>query len=209
MRLPQAISKSKSHDMANDPHKPNRKSLRLKGYDYGREGLYFVTLKTWDNSHLFGEIRDGKMHPNKFGRIVNEEWTKSVEIRGNVELHEYVLMPNHFHAIVEILFSKNPDPEGPAKFKSPSHTLGAIIRGFKGAVTKQIREIYFGDSEDSAGSGSGRMVSAGMGSGRMQFAPTIRKDKSIWQRDYNDIIIRNERAYRNISNYIRANPANW
>lgn len=182
--------------------------MRLKGYDYGGEGLYFVTLKTWDNSHLFGEIRGGEMYPNEFGRIVNEEWTKSVEIRDDVELHEYVLMPNHFHAILEILFSKNPDPKGPAKFKSPSHTLGAVIRGFKGAATKRIREIYFGDSGKME---SGRKDSARMGSGRgrMQFTPTIRKDKSIWQRDYNDIIIRNERAYHNITKYIRANPANW
>ena len=85
------------------------------------------------------------------GSIVDEEWQKTIEIRKNIALHEYMIMPDHFHAIIEILFhaasvtgeSSFAPKYTQAEFKSPSQTIGAIIRGFKGASTKRIKELYF------------------------------------------------------------------
>jgi REP element-mobilizing transposase RayT len=108
-------------------------------------------------------------------------------------------MPDHIHGIIEILFSENPNYQIGA-FKSPSHTIGAFIRGFKIATIKRIKEF----------------ILLGSVTGELQFAPTefaptdIIKNLNykIWQRNYYEIIIQDELAFLNIARYIRNNPAN-
>lgn len=185
----------------------NRRSIRLKGYDYSQEGLYFITLCIENKTHLFGEIEDKVLQLNIFGKIAVEEWLKTTEIRNNIRLHEFVVMPNHFHAIIEITFSNNKNGKKELNtFKSPSQTIGAIIRGFKGATTKRTKEIIYQERKKS-------IPDFSLSTGELQFAPTIAKaidlSKSIWQRNYYEIIIRNEQAFLNISNYIKNNPKNW
>ncbi len=124
-----------------NPEKHHRQSLRLKGYDYSQAGLYFITLCCHNRLHLFGHIADGVMIVNELGKIVIEAWLETPVIRPNVELHAYIVMPNHFHAIIEICYSANPAAAlAIGEFKSPSQTLGAIIRGFKGTTTRRIKE---------------------------------------------------------------------
>ena len=82
-----------------------RRSIRLPGYDYSQAGEYFITICTHEHEYLFGEIANDEMQLNAFGRIVDSEWQKSAEIRTEIELGAYVIMPNHFHAIVHILDS--------------------------------------------------------------------------------------------------------
>jgi REP element-mobilizing transposase RayT len=161
----------------------HRHSIRLKGYDYAQAGAYFVTLVTWQRECLFGEVTAGEMRLNEGGEIVREEWEKSAEIRREVELGAFVVMPNHFHAIVILrndhaaaipvgATGRSPlRPNGP-KPKS----LGALLAGFKSAVTKRINE-----SRNTPGS-------------------------PIWQRNYYEHIIRNEREMTNIWKYIRVVP---
>ena len=238
-----------------NPKIHHRRSIRLQGYDYSREGLYFITLCCQNRKHLFGTIRNGKILLSPAGEIVKEEWEKTPAIRPNTKLHEYIIMPNHFHAIIEIIFSAQsqsresqsekkesnlkgenksrstgelqfaPTEFAPTEFKSPSQTIGAIIRGFKGASTKRIKENYFSNL------GSGKSIFApkepikksnskeeknSLSTGELQFAPTefapttnfSPKDK-IWQRDYYEHIIRNKKSYHRISNYIQNNPAQW
>ena len=88
--------------MDTNSSKLHRRSIRLKGYDYASEGVYFVTLVTAHRQHLFGEIVNGVMHLNTFGRIAREEWYKTQRLRPNVELDEdeFVVMPNHVHGIL-------------------------------------------------------------------------------------------------------------
>lgn len=88
--------------MSNTTALPNRRSIRLKGYDYSSEGLYFVTLCVQDRVCLFGNIVDGKMILNDFGQIAERELIKTTEIRQNVEIDSFVIMPNHIHFIVHI-----------------------------------------------------------------------------------------------------------
>lgn len=165
-----------------DPKKHHRRSIRLKGYNYSSEGFYFITICTEGRRCLFGTIINGKMVLNDYGKIVDNEWQNTIKIRnGDVVLHEYVIMPNHIHAIIQIHrgvshtpneISHTPNEVSHTPFQSPSKTLGAIIRGFKGAVSKQI-------------------------------------GKSIWQRNYYESIINDKQAFENISKYIRNNPAKW
>ena len=79
-------------------------SARLQNWDYGSPGLYFITICTKDRNHYFGEIENDEMVLNELGLIVNTEWEKTLEIRPdmNLELGEFITMPNHFHAIIMI-----------------------------------------------------------------------------------------------------------
>ncbi|MDT8398571.1 MAG: transposase [Pseudomonadales bacterium] len=80
----------------------NRRSIRLRGHDYSQAGAYFVTLCTFNRECLFGEIVDGGIRLNDGGWIVADEWAKTAEIRDEIELDSWVVMPNHLHGIVVI-----------------------------------------------------------------------------------------------------------
>jgi REP element-mobilizing transposase RayT len=88
--------------MKYNKQKHNRKSIRLKEYDYSFPGWYYVTICTFERQHLFGNIENGKMILNDKGKIVEEEWIRTKEIRKNIDLDYYVTMPNHFHGIIII-----------------------------------------------------------------------------------------------------------
>ena len=79
-------------------------SYRLRHWDYGSNAPYFITICTQNRKHFFGEISNGKMHLSDIGKIVENEWIKTPNIRPEMqlELGEFVVMPNHFHAILII-----------------------------------------------------------------------------------------------------------
>ena len=75
-------------------------STRLEGWDYSRNGCYFVTVCTQNNECLFGDVPDGIMQLTLIGEIVVDEWQKTTQIRNNVVLDKWVVMPNHLHGII-------------------------------------------------------------------------------------------------------------
>ncbi len=206
-----------------NPQKYHRRSIRLQGYDYSQEGLYFITLCCQDRAHLFGEILDGEMIFNVAGLQAETCWQDIPNHFPNAILHEYIIMPNHIHGIIEFVganqyspnnnspnnnspnnnspnqkFSdngndvenndktkdlelvngtKNFSPLPNATWRSPSKTIGSVIRGFKIGVTKWMRN-------------NTNVV-------------------NVWQRNYYDHIIRNEQDYERISEYIKNNPILW
>ncbi len=81
-------------------------SNRLRGWDYARNGHYYITIVTADRKRLFGEIVNGEMVLNDWGQIVNDEFFKSFEMRAELFLGEFILMPDHLHAIVILDKSK-------------------------------------------------------------------------------------------------------
>jgi len=81
---------------------PNRKSIRLKGYDYSQAGLYFITICTQNKECIFGEIKNSVMILNDFGKIIHDEWIKTENMRNDINMDQFVIMPNHIHAIIEI-----------------------------------------------------------------------------------------------------------
>jgi hypothetical protein len=99
------------------------KSSRLPHWDYTRAGWYFVTLRAYRGAEVFGRIADGTVHLSAIGRIVGEEWQRTPSMRPNVELDEWILMPNHLHGIVAIredgTASARPDTETPRWGVSP------------------------------------------------------------------------------------------
>ncbi|MEC4115954.1 transposase [Myroides phaeus] len=86
-------------------HRPSRRSIRLKGYDYSQEGLYFITICCKDNKSRFGYIFNDEMILNEAGKMVEERY-KALESKfPNIRCDEMVVMPNHFHCIIEIINS--------------------------------------------------------------------------------------------------------
>ncbi|OJU47896.1 MAG: hypothetical protein BGN96_05650 [Bacteroidales bacterium 45-6] len=80
-----------------------RKNIRLQGYDYSRAGLYFLTIAVQNRLHLFGQIHHGGMMLNDAGRMI-EKWYREIENKyPDKRCHEMVVMPNHFHCIIENL----------------------------------------------------------------------------------------------------------
>jgi len=89
--------------MPYDPNIHHRRSIRLKGYDYSQEGLYFITLCIQNKDCLFGEIVENQMLLNDAGKMV-EKWVRELKNKyPGIDFGEYVVMPNHFHCIIEIL----------------------------------------------------------------------------------------------------------
>ncbi len=100
--------------MQYDPQIHHRRSIRLKGYDYTQPGAYFVTICTYQHAEIFGEVVEGKMRLNPLGEIVREEWSKTAQIRQEVELHEdeFAILPNHFHGIIWIVETQSVETRG-------------------------------------------------------------------------------------------------
>jgi REP element-mobilizing transposase RayT len=166
--------------------KHHRRSLRLKDYDYSQAGAYFITICTHKKESIFGEIRNREMILNRFGEITKNEWLKAAILRRNVELDEFVVMPNHFHGIIIIEESND---VGATRRVAPTkesvtcthtlkpNTIGSIIGQFKSVVTKEIRKKRFTHFR--------------------------------WQRNYYEHIIRNENDLNEVREYIVNNPLKW
>ncbi|WP_132014634.1 transposase [Hydrogenispora ethanolica] len=90
-------------EMTYDPEIHHRRSIRLKGYDYSRAGLYFITICTQSRLHLLGKIENGAMILNDAGRMVATVWNEIPQHYSGFAIHEFVVMPNHIHGIIEIM----------------------------------------------------------------------------------------------------------
>jgi putative transposase len=129
---------------------------------------------------LFGDVIDGEMRLNAFGHVVLDAWMETALIRPGVTVDEFIVMPNHSHAIVLL-----PDRDAPTETdasQSPTRrprSLGTLVGGFKGTVTKQIN------------------------------AHRSTPDTPVWQRNYYEHIIRDDEGTRRIREYITNNPASW
>ena len=163
----------------------HRRSIRLKGYDYSSAGMYLVTIVTYNRECLFGDIRDGEMRLNESGRIAYSEWLGSKKIRREIELDVFVVMPNHLHGIVAIIEDVGAHGGAPLSGRAPQQpyrlprSLGSFIAGYKSIVTKRINQ--------------------------MRDTPAA----PVWQRNYQERIIRDERELLKMQKYIQNNPAQW
>jgi putative transposase len=139
-----------------DPERHHRRSIRLCEYDYAQPGAYFVTVCTHDRACLFGEVVGGQVHVNDAGRIADACWRTIPDHFLHVALDTFVIMPNHVHGIIWIVDEPDdgvhhgvgdgvgakhfsPPPADKPAFRSPSRTVGSIVRGFKVGVTKWMR----------------------------------------------------------------------
>jgi len=86
----------------------HRRSIRLNGYDYSQTGLYFITICTQNRLCLFGEIKNWEMILNDAGMMIDKWWNELKHKYRNIKLHEQIIMPNHFHGIVQTINETDP-----------------------------------------------------------------------------------------------------
>jgi putative transposase len=162
-------------------------SARLQHWNYGNNAAYFITICAKNFEHFFGEISNGEMHLNNIGKIVENEWIKTPDIRPdmNLELGVFVVMPN-MCSIVETPCMASLHPRYKNKFGQQSKNLSSIIRGFKSSVTKQVKKWI-----------------------ETQCIASLRYANFEWQARFHDHIIRDAESFIRIQNYIVNNPLNW
>ncbi len=166
-------------------------SIRLAEHDYHRCLTYFVTVCSHGRSCLFGVVVGGQVALNRLGQVVREEWLRTAELRPYVTLGAFMVMPNHFHSLVTV------GDDGRAQHAVPlqgtsvvdgrrrsfgrlgAESLPAVVRAFKSASTKRIRDELA--------------------------SPSLQ----VWQRNYYEHIVRDEDDLARIHDYILDNPAHW
>ncbi len=157
-----------------NPDIHHRHSIRLKEYDYSKNGLYFITICTQNRENILSKIEkndnvgaglvSAQCENTKLGEMVNKEYIGLENNFKNIKLHDYVIMPNHIHGIIEMCMRAD---------TRPAPTIGDIICSFKSKTTV----IHI------------KGVNNGI------YKPF---DERLWQRNYYEHIIRNEKEYLQI-----------
>ncbi len=185
----------------------HRRSIRAQGYDYSRDSAYFVTICAQDMKCVFGNIERGEMRLNGAGEMVDFWWRELPNKFQNIRLDEFTVMPNHFHGILVVgaILCNRPEPvilnsdfdagenivsplrkiqNANAKIPNTYAGLGQYVSWFKRMTTNEyIRNVKIG-----------------------KFPPF---EKSVWQRNYWEHIIRDDDELDRIRGYIVDNPSNW
>jgi putative transposase len=187
-----------------NPDKHHRRSIRLQGYDYRQAGAYYFTICSHQRQCLFGEIISGVMHPNIIGETVEAIWNNLPRHFPFIELDAFVLMPNHVHGIIlitdnqfncrgeafgQLISDSQPESFAPNALPSPSDNPKiphGTQSGSLGAILQNFKSV------------ATRRVNR-----------LTRHKVTIWQRNYYEEIIRDEKAYENIRRYIIENPLRW
>ena len=203
----------------------DRHTFRAKWHDYNG-GIYFVTICSADKRHIFGYISDARMHLSPIGKIVDECLSSIPVHNSGVEIWNQIVMPNHIHMVVMIPSQPvgaqyiapepgrpvgaqyiapgpgRPEPKSnigclkPPRYGEPCNdnhhnsALAVIVRTFKAAVTRIVKST---------------LAQCQAGTTRAQCIAPL----PVWQRNYHEHIIRNQRAFDNIMEYINTNPERW
>jgi putative transposase len=167
----------------------HRKSIRLKDYDYSKAGAYFITICCEYRLHRFGKVSEDEMILNQFGTIAYNEWINLSERFSNFELDVFQIMPNHMHGIIvlsdvgaTLAVAQEEDTANRATARAAPTAIPDIVGAYKSIVSNACLQLFKSHNK------------------------TMGK---LWQRNYYEHIIRDERAYNNISNYIINNPSKW
>lgn len=192
--------------MTYDKNIHHRRSVRLSGFDYSSANFYFITICTHEKQCLFGHVHDGEVILNSVGRIIDNCWNDIPKRFPNVILHEYIIMPNHIHGVIEIMDNAVDSVadrvgagfpvthNGGAQICAPTsrEPVGAHIC----ALTKQPK---FGEKISMLAS-----IIRGFKAGSSKLA-----GRKLWQRNYYEHIIGDGEEYFGFRSYIMNNPQTW
>jgi putative transposase len=221
-----------------NPKIHHRRSIRLKGYDYSQAGLYYITICCKNREYRFGDVVNGEMRLNDAGKMVENEWLKLPQRFKNIQLHEFVVMPNHFHAILQIVegatlvvapmvVAQNGQSQGVAPMvvaqNGQSQGVAPMVVAQNGQPlgvaptdnTKNRQSQGVAPTSEIKNKTLGDIVGAFKSIVTVEYIRGVKTlgwqpfNGKLWQRDYWERIIRDERAYHTISKYIVNNPAKW
>ncbi len=193
-----------------NPEKHHRRSIRLRGYDYKWEGAYYFTICCHQKRCLLGEIEDGVMHLNLIGATVKAVWDSLPRHFPLIELDAFVIMPNHIHGIIVITNSRGEAfvPGYNDTFPKSLFTNASPIPECND--TSPIPRYNDIPPPHGTESGSiGAIIQNFKSVATRRVNRITRNSGTLWQRNYYEKIIRNEKAYENIRRYIVENPLNW
>lgn len=171
-----------------DPAIHHRRSIRLRGHDYAGSGVYFLTIRVRGRANgfsppRFGAVVNSRMALNNAGRAVAACWQAIPDHFPHAALDEWIVMPDHVHGIIVIRGNGQSALVGAKNF---SPLPGSPVRpaGTSRTIGSIVRGFKIGVTKLLGG-------------------------ESPWQRNYYDIIVRDQPTLNNIRAYIRNNPANW
>ena len=167
-------------------------STRLQSWDYGWNGSYFITICTANMNNYFGNVVNGKMNLSEIGQIANELWKEILQHVKNVKLGEFMVMPNHVHGIINLINNNDDNVNVETR-----HALSLQSQQTIG------KKRFQNQGKNTISSIIGSFKSA------VTKQAHERGFEFKWQSQFYDHIIRNEKSYQNISNYIIDNPVNW
>jgi REP element-mobilizing transposase RayT len=175
--------------MTYNPESHHRRSIRIKGHDYSQAGAYFVTVCVKDRACLFGFITNGQMQLNLPGQMVTKWWFELPNKFCNVEVDEFVVMPNHIHGIIKIVGADlRVCPDGDDKHtETGEHTGSPLHRMVQWFKTMSTNDYIRGINDHGWDRFNGK----------------------LWQRNYYEHIIRNDLELHAIREYISYNPLGW
>jgi REP element-mobilizing transposase RayT len=172
-------------------HGRKRRSIRLQGYDYFQVGAYYITVCTRNRECLFGNVVDGQMQLNEAGKIIQSVWDELPHSYEGVALNAFIIMPNHVHGVIEICAPVGAIHESPLSSIGKSRAtvervfdrrrmlLAKLVGRFKMVTAKQINALRGSSGEP------------------------------LWQRNYYEHVIRDDRSLNRIRQYIADNPVQW
>jgi len=189
----------------------------MPDWDYSGDGIYFITLVTRNWDCLFCKIENREMILSDFGEIAKNEYYRSFKIRRELTIDEFVIMPNHMHFIIIInkivgnnhhverngrsslrddrdIHGNKPENTEPiqnnnlSKFYRKPVSLSSFIAGYKTGVIQKIDDFI-----------------------DLNKLPVnkFNRNNKLWQSNYHDHIIRNDKEYWRMKNCIKNNPLNW
>ncbi len=189
-------------------NKYRAESVRLQTWNYSNPGYYFITVCTQHRVRLFGAVLKGVMHLSDYGEIVREEWNRSYEIRSELVPDAFVIMPNHFHAVVHLVsVPESKPPKRPPTIENGdrrSHSVAGLAAARVGTWDLQ-REMPCVPP---------RSISTFMAGVKSVITKRINIARGtpaarVLQYDYHDHVIRNRLELTRIRQYIKNNPRNW
>jgi REP element-mobilizing transposase RayT len=210
--------------MKYDPKIHHRRSIRLRGYEYSLPGAYYVTLCAFGKQRIFGQVIDDQMQENDCGKIVRQQWFESAQIRQNLDLDAFIVMPNHLHGILWIV---GPNGIRPGANMGPPLADGAKHVGPSGArpapntarpVPNAIHPYQRGRTPFGPTNRIPAMRPHSLAAWASGFKSAVtsrirnlwnKPHVAVWQEDYFEHVIRNEDELFRIRNYILTNPARW
>jgi putative transposase len=173
---------------------PDRQTIRLQNYDYSQPGMYFVTICTHDREPILGTIEGGYIIPTDAGKFVEQTWHTLPNRFPNLKTDEFILMPNHVHAILFLETRQSSQKPGAASGAPTGKT--SSLRAASGAPTsrRSLAEIVRAFKSLSA-----------IGVNKIRMTPS----QPLWQRNYYEHIIRSSQSLDQLRRYIQENPARW
>ena len=225
-----------------EPLADDRRSIRLRGFDYALDGAYFVTVCVAGRKRILGRIRNGTAILSEAGHLVVTAWERLPLHYPHVRLDAFVVMPNHVHGIVVLDGVVGTGRSGASGGRRQTGEVGAGRSGASGS-RREAGQVGAGRS----GASDGRPETGQVGAG-LRPAPTVARapiptsggvpdprrhalpeivrafkafsarainlrrgtpGTPVWQRNYYERILRDERALAAVRRYIRENPAKW